>query len=80
MPLTTEVDYTNLSSYGPEPWPDWVSGFRPHQAAAVEEIMDGYARGKKVMVLDAPVGSGKTLIAEMVRRRLAVEGLEGAAP
>ena len=78
MPLTTEVDYTNLSSYGPEPWPDWVSGFRPHQAAAVEEIMDGYARGKKVMVLDAPVGSGKTLIAEMVRRRLAVEGLEGA--
>ena len=74
----TPVDYTSLSSYGPEPWPDWVRGFRDHQVAAVEEIMDGYARGKKVMVLDAPVGSGKTLIAEMVRRRLAVEGLEGA--
>ncbi len=74
----TPVDYTSLSSYGPEPWPDWVRGFRPHQVAAVEEIMDGYARGKKVMVLDAPVGSGKTLIAEMVRRRLAVEGLDGA--
>src|SRR5690606_19006100 len=29
-----------------------------------------YARGKRVMVLDAPVGAGKTLIAEMVRRRL----------
>jgi len=68
------VDYASLSSYGPEPWPEWVRGFRPHQVAAVEEIMDGYARGKKVMVLDAPVGSGKTLIAEMVRRRLAVEG------
>jgi len=71
----TAADYADLSSYGSEPWPDWVKGFRDHQVAAVEEIMDGYARGKKVMVLDAPVGSGKSLVAEMVRRRLAVEGM-----
>ncbi len=70
-----DIDYASLSSYGPEPWPARVRGFRDHQAAAVEEIMDGYARGKRVMVLDAPVGSGKSLVAEMVRRRLAVEGM-----
>lgn len=53
-----------------DPWPMWLEGFREHQLDAVELVLDGYKRGKKVMVLDAPVGAGKTLIAEMVRRRL----------
>lgn len=51
-----------------EPYPEWVTDFRPHQVTATEQILDGFARGKRVMVLDAPVGAGKTLIAEMVRR------------
>ena len=62
-------------SWGTPDWPAWVTAFRPHQLTAVDQILDGYARGKKVMVLDAPVGAGKTLIAEMVRRRLAVDML-----
>lgn len=53
-----------------DPYPPWVTSFRPHQVTATEHVLDGFARGKKVMVLDAPVGSGKTLIAEMVRRGL----------
>lgn len=57
------------------PWPLWVKDFRQHQLDAVEQIIDGYRRGKKVMVLDAPVGAGKTLIAEMVRRRLGTDML-----
>ncbi len=64
--MTTPGDGT----WGLPAWPAWVQGFRDHQIDAVEQILDGYARGKRVMVLDAPVGAGKTLIAEMVRRRL----------
>jgi Rad3-related DNA helicase len=53
-----------------EPWPEWVEGFRQHQIDAAEEILRLFDEGVKVVVLDAPTGSGKTLIAEMVRRRL----------
>lgn len=49
-------------------WPEWVTGFRGHQLDAVREIVDGYRRGARVMVVDAPTGAGKTLIGEMVRR------------
>jgi len=52
------------------PLPSWVKGFRDTQLAAVEEILDAYRRGVQVVMLDAPTGAGKTLIAEMVRRRL----------
>lgn len=48
--------------------PEWVEELRPHQIQAVEEIADAYSRGASVVMLDAPTGSGKTLIAEMVRR------------
>jgi Rad3-related DNA helicase len=50
--------------------PDWVRDFRPHQITAIEEILDGYRAGADVVVLDAPTGSGKTLIAEAVRQAL----------
>lgn len=53
-----------------EPWPEWVRAFRPHQLEAVDAVLDAYNRGAKVVFLDAPTGAGKTLIAEMVRRRL----------
>lgn len=48
--------------------PDWVTGFRPHQIQAIEEVLELYRSGLEVVFLDAPTGSGKTLIGEVVRR------------
>src|SRR2546423_12028209 len=50
--------------------PDWFHTFRDHQINAIEEILDAYRSGASVVVLDAPTGSGKTLIAESVRQLL----------
>lgn len=49
--------------------PDWVDEVRPWQKIAVAQIMDAFEH-YDVVVLDAPTGSGKTLIAEMVRQKL----------
>lgn len=56
--------------FGSPPLPAWVQTFRPHQWTAVEEIVAHFAAGKKVVLVDAPTGSGKTLLAELVRREL----------
>jgi ATP-dependent DNA helicase DinG len=48
--------------------PDKFVRFRPEQIRAVDEIRERFERGAKVVVLDAPTGSGKTLIGETVRR------------
>ena len=50
--------------------PSWVTEIRPHQATAVREIVEAFDAGVKVVFLDAPTGSGKTLIGELVRREL----------
>lgn len=68
--LSTTRDYESTE---PE-WPAWIDYFRQPQLDAVDAIMDAYTRTNTV-ILDAPTGSGKTLIAEMVRRRLAVKGV-----
>lgn len=57
-------------AWGHPPLPGWVQEFRPHQLDAIEDVLDAFERGKKVVFLDAPTGSGKTLIAEAVRRKL----------
>lgn len=49
--------------------PHWITSFRPHQVQAVTEVVEAFHR-VPVVVLDAPTGSGKTLIAETVRRML----------
>lgn len=49
----------------------WLGEVRSWQWDGYREIIEAYARGAKVVVLDAPTGAGKTLIAEMVRRKLA---------
>ncbi|MDI6813903.1 MAG: DEAD/DEAH box helicase family protein, partial [Desulfitobacteriaceae bacterium] len=54
--------------------PDWVKAFRPHQWEAIKEIVEAFKRVKLVF-LDAPTGSGKTLIAETVRRLLKTRAL-----
>lgn len=72
-----ELDDPQAPAYTHEQpdWPAWVKGFRPHQVEAVEEIIDAYRRGVRVVFLDAPTGAGKTLIAEMVRRRMGVNAV-----
>jgi ATP-dependent DNA helicase DinG len=52
-----------------ETLPPWVLGFRDHQITAIQEVVDAFDR-VPVVILDAPTGSGKTLIAESVRRLL----------
>jgi|LakMenEpi03Aug12_release.lakeMendotaPanAssembly.Ray.scaffolds.fasta_scaffold07683_16 Rad3-related DNA helicase len=55
--------------------PAWVEQLRPHQVTAIDEIVDAFEHGSQCVFLDAPTGSGKTLIAEMVRRRLDTRGI-----
>src|SRR5579863_7757582 len=47
--------------------PSWVVDYRPHQVDAVTKLVGALERSD-LCVLDAPTGSGKTLIAETVRR------------
>lgn len=46
-----------------------------HQLQAVEEAMELYRDGCQVVFMDAPTGSGKTLIGELVRRALDTSAL-----
>lgn len=68
------VDVDNLTPddnrLGSPALPAQFEVFRPHQLVAVKEILDHFADGKRVVFLDAPTGSGKTLIGEMARRLL----------
>lgn len=57
------------------PYPSWVQEFRDHQTRAVQEIAELYRQGCGLVFLDAPTGSGKTLIGEMVRRELGERSL-----
>ncbi len=52
--------------------PEKFEELRPHQVTATEEIVEHFRNGKRVVILDAPTGSGKTLIGEMVRQQLRV--------
>lgn len=54
--------------------PDWVSEIRPHQWECASAVVDGF-NDHDVMFLDGPTGSGKTLIAELVRRMMGVKAL-----
>jgi len=57
-------------SWGDPPLPPWVTSFRPSQLDAVEEIVENIDNGVRFNILDAPTGTGKTLIGEMVRRQI----------
>lgn len=56
--------------HDPRPLPEWVQGFRGAQVQAARDIAQHFTDGARVVFLDAPVGAGKTLIADMVRRRV----------
>lgn len=49
---------------------EWFDDLRPWQVDAVEQIISAYENGARFVLLDAPTGSGKTLIAETVRRMM----------
>ena len=48
--------------------PSWVKEIRPHQTVAVAEVIAAFDDGAQLVFIDAPTGSGKTLIGELVRR------------
>lgn len=51
-------------------YPDWFVDFRSHQREAIDRVKEAFTGGAKVVILDAPTGSGKTLIAEAVRQEM----------
>lgn len=65
---------SRLNPYSGLALPDWVVKYRPHQLDAIDRILKAYSEVDMV-VLDAPTGSGKTLIAETVRQVLGVSGV-----
>lgn len=52
-----------------DPMPGWLTGLRPHQVEAIQLIAQKFQETDHV-ILDAPVGSGKTVIADLSRRLL----------
>lgn len=54
--------------------PDWFTEYRPSQVKAIEEILKGFSE-VDLVVLDAPTGTGKTLIADSVRQLMSVSAL-----
>src|SRR4051812_42161256 len=64
---------TARPSYPYDPLPEWVTELRSHQVDAVRDVVDAFRNGADVVFLDAPVGAGKTLIAELVRREMGVD-------
>ena len=62
-----------MIEFDPAGYPEWVTGFRETQVTAANEILEAFNTGADVVMLDAPTGTGKTLLAEMVRRELAAQ-------
>ncbi|MEM0135497.1 MAG: ATP-dependent DNA helicase [Thermoplasmatales archaeon] len=56
--------------FGYPPLPSKFTCFREHQWKAIHDIVEAFSDGFKWVILEAPTGSGKTLIAEAVRRLL----------
>lgn len=54
--------------------PDWAPSLRPSQETAVHDILNDFITND-VVFLEAPTGTGKTLIAEVVRQGLDARGL-----
>ena len=57
------------------PMPAKFTAYQHEQWPTILAIMEAYEAGFKAVLLDAPTGSGKTLIAESVRRLLGVRGI-----
>lgn len=55
--------------------PGWFENYRPYQEDTIDEIVEHFKAGIKVVLLSAPTGSGKTLLGESVRQRLDTHAL-----
>jgi ATP-dependent DNA helicase DinG len=64
-PITYVQDPSD-ACWGTPGFPTFVKEFRDEQWNAFVAITNAFASGADVVLLDAPVGSGKTVIAEMV--------------
>lgn len=49
--------------------------FRPHQEKAINDILDSIEDGNRFTILNAPVGSGKSLIGYVLAKKLEEDGL-----
>ncbi len=71
-PFTVPLDLRD-PIWGTPAWPEKFTTLRPHQAAAIDQVLAHFDSGAQVVMVDAPTGSGKTILAEGVRRMLAPE-------
>lgn len=55
--------------------PEWAPNLRQSQLTAIQDIVAAFNSGATLVMLDAPTGTGKTLIGEMVRQELDTRGL-----
>lgn len=61
--------------WGSPPLPDKFSTLYPWQIDALERVMEAFDLGARVVMLEAPTGSGKSVLGECVRRLLGGNGI-----
>jgi len=69
-PLEPKIPSPQDDMFGLPKLPAKFTAFRPHQWKAIQDVVKAFEDGYKYVLLDANPGSGKTLIAEVVRRLL----------
>lgn len=69
------VPSTRDEMFGEPPLPEWLREFRPEQWNAIQQVVEAFEGGAKVVFLQAPCGSGKSAVAETVRRLLRTRGV-----
>lgn len=55
--------------------PSWATSLRPTQVTAIQSTLAAFSSGSSIVILDAPTGSGKTLIADQVAQSLQARSL-----
>lgn len=74
-PIWSEWGVDPSLRHAEAPIPAWWRSWRSGQEAIVDAAFAAYQQGKRIAVLQAPTGFGKTAVAEAVRRRLGVCGV-----
>lgn len=64
--LLTDEEFEALLEWCLQNLPEKFTGYRPHQKVAIRQALEAYTR-VDLVILDAPTGTGKTLIAETLR-------------
>lgn len=69
---TPSTPHPSDPMFGKPALPAWFKEIRPHQWEAAVSIVEEFET-KSLVMLDAPTGSGKSLVGELVRRMLGVK-------